>query len=675
MSKYFLILFLIVNIFVSCGGDVSTTSSTQDTIENDEQTIIKDSTTNNDEIISESWYKPTSNTTWQWQLTNTLNTSYDVELYDIDLFDTPQAIIDDLHNKGKKVICYFSAGSYEDWRADKNDFPDSIKGNDLDGWADEKWLDISKLDLLKPIMDARFDIAKEKKCDGVEPDNVDGYTNNTGFSLTYNEQLEYNRYLANAAHKRGLSIALKNDLDQINDLELYFDFAVNEQCNQYNECDYYDKFINSNKAVLNAEYNDKYKDDDNMTKLCNYTNNKNFSTLILPMDLNDSFRYDCKDYFYNQFNVGYGGAASFKFYDNKWLNSTDILLGNYDGIKDEIVDFNETQFNTLSTYLNKSKYVTYWITKGWQEYWFDLQKIQEAIDAGKIPVFVYWYLGDELMNGLTTSKVDEYLEDIRKVNNYFSNLKGQQLWILEPEFNKQNILDNNDEQSLFIDTIKQAVNIIKNKERKISLCMMDTGARDVNSTKVCGYENCSYGDNDEWDRVKPIYNALIDELDFISFQEMIGQFSRDDSNPGTWDEPNAISHTDDELGINNLAKRIDNFARHLKTTYNKPVYLPYITIATATWTDINDDGNITNDEINESGWEDKASNVYRDLNSTSLFGYSIMELFDNPTHDDGGYQYFIDNEYHLGIVKSDINNSQLTGNIKFKGTILENVFK
>jgi len=647
---------IIVLVFTACGGS--------------------NTTTNEYEVYEEeTWYKPISNTTWQWQLSNDINSSYDVELYDIDLFDTAQSTIDELHTKGKKVICYFSAGSYENWREDENKFPDLIKGNDLDGWAGEKWLDISKLDILKPIMDARFDLAKEKRCDGVEPDNLDGYTNNTGFSLTYNDQIEYNKYLANEAHKRGLSIALKNDLYQITDLITYFDFAVNEQCNQYNECEYYTPFTDANKAVLNAEYNDKYKDDDNMTKLCNYTNSKNFSTLILPIDLNDSFRYDCKDYFFNQFNVGYGGSASFKFYDNKWLNSTDILLNNYDGIKDEIVDFNETQFNNLSGYLNKSKYITFWITKGWEESWFNLTKIQEAIDAGKIPVFVYWYLGDELMNGLTSSKVDEYLEDLIKVNTYFSTLKGQQLWILEPEFNKQNILENNDEQQLFIDAIKKAVNIIKNKERKVSLCMMDTGSRDLNSTNLCGYENCSYGDKYEWDRVKPIYNALLDDLDFISFQEMVGQFSRDDSNPGTWDEPNAISHTDDEIGIDNLAKRIDNFAIYLKTTYNKPIYLPYITIATATWNDSNDDGNITDDEINTSGWEDKASNVYRDLNSTSLFGYSIMELFDNPTHDDGGYQYFMQNEYHLGVVKSDINNSQLTGNIKFKGTILENVFK
>jgi len=69
---------------------------------------------------------------------------------------------------------------------------------------------------------------KEKGCDGVEPDNVDGYTNDTGFNLTSNDQIQYNKFLANEAHQRGLSIGLKNNLDQIEVLEPFFDFAVNE---------------------------------------------------------------------------------------------------------------------------------------------------------------------------------------------------------------------------------------------------------------------------------------------------------------------------------------------------------------------------------------------------------------------------------------------------------------
>ena len=31
-------------------------------------------------------------------------------------------------------------------------------------------------------------------CDGVEPDNVDGYVNDTGFDLTAGDQLDFNRF-------------------------------------------------------------------------------------------------------------------------------------------------------------------------------------------------------------------------------------------------------------------------------------------------------------------------------------------------------------------------------------------------------------------------------------------------------------------------------------------------
>ena len=126
-----------------------------------------------------SWYRPTLFTTWQIQLTDTLNTSYAAQLYDFDLFDTPQETIDALHAQGRRVICYFSAGSYENWRDDAVDFPEEALGNDLSGWPGEKWLDIRNA-TVRTIMTARMDVAVQKGCDGVDPDNVDGYTNNTG---------------------------------------------------------------------------------------------------------------------------------------------------------------------------------------------------------------------------------------------------------------------------------------------------------------------------------------------------------------------------------------------------------------------------------------------------------------------------------------------------------------
>jgi len=239
------------------------------------------------------WYQPGVLTTWQWQLEGALNSSYSVDLYDIDLFDTQVATIEQLKADGHKVICYFSAGSYENWRDDAADFTAADYGRNLDGWEGERWLDIRSANV-HSIMAIRLDLAVTKGCDGVEPDNMDGYSNTSGFSLTAEDQLAYNRYLANEAHERGLSIGLKNDLDQIPQLVEYFDFAVNEQCFEYDECAALSPFIDAGKAVFNAEYADKYiNDTTERDSLCVLAMNAQMSSLILPLDLDDSSRHSC----------------------------------------------------------------------------------------------------------------------------------------------------------------------------------------------------------------------------------------------------------------------------------------------------------------------------------------------------------------------------------------------
>ena len=234
-----------------------------------------------------------SATTWQWQLQGELNKSYDVKVYDIDLFDTNKSTIKELQASGKIVICYFSAGSYEKWRDDADSFPQEALGEKMDGW-DERWLDIRNSQI-KTIMQNRLKLAKEKGCDGVEPDNVDGYSNNTGFSLNPQEQIKFNKYLAKEAKYLGLLIGLKNDLNQIKELEPYFDFALNEQCHEYNECELLSPFIESIKPVFNAEYAKKYVDNTNgaRDKLCTDAKARDFRTLVLPLDLDGSFRFSC----------------------------------------------------------------------------------------------------------------------------------------------------------------------------------------------------------------------------------------------------------------------------------------------------------------------------------------------------------------------------------------------
>ena len=244
-------------------------------------------------VTAGSWYRPAVSVTWQWQLQGDLNTSYPVTLYDVDLFDTDINTIRELQRSGKKVVCYFSAGSYENFRDDQGIFLPSELGNTLDGWEDERWLDIRSSNI-HSIMKKRLDIAKQKGCDAVEPDNMDGYTNESGFNLTAQDQLAYNRFIANEAHKRDLAVGLKNDLDQVTELVEYFDFAVNEQCFEYNECEALLPFINHGKPVLTAEYSDKYVNNvSERAAICQESLTMKFSTLILPLNLNDSFRFSC----------------------------------------------------------------------------------------------------------------------------------------------------------------------------------------------------------------------------------------------------------------------------------------------------------------------------------------------------------------------------------------------
>ena len=175
-------------------------------------------------------------------------------MFDIDLFDNSRAVVGALRARGRRVVCYLSAGSVERWRPDARSFPASVIGKPLEGWPGERWLDVRRLDVLRPIMERRLDLCRAKGFDGVEPDNVDAYANQSGFPLTAADQLAFNRFLARAAHARGLSVGLKNDLEQVRALEPHFDWALTEQCFQYRECQRLAPFVRAGKAVFSVEY-------------------------------------------------------------------------------------------------------------------------------------------------------------------------------------------------------------------------------------------------------------------------------------------------------------------------------------------------------------------------------------------------------------------------------------
>jgi len=201
------------------------------------------------------WWHPTPGLTWQWQLEETVDTTIEAEVYDLDLY-VDQSVIDEFHARGSKVICYISVGSYEDWRPDADQFPAEVLGKDYEGWSGEKWLDIRRIDLLAPLMRARLDLCAAKGFDGIEPDNIEIFNQKTGFPLTYADQLAYARWLADEAHARGLAIGIKNAPEMVPDSLSFFDFAVTEDAFYYDWIAEMLPFIDAGKPVFAAEYTD-----------------------------------------------------------------------------------------------------------------------------------------------------------------------------------------------------------------------------------------------------------------------------------------------------------------------------------------------------------------------------------------------------------------------------------
>jgi hypothetical protein len=199
-------------------------------------------------------FRPASGTTWQWQLTTPVDTKVPAEVYDIDGYDNSASVVARLHRLGRHVICYLDVGAYEVYRSDAETFPPGVLGKPLDGWPGERWLDVRQLATLLPIMRARIEVCASKGFDAVELDDVDGYANDSGFPLTSADQAAYNKALAREVHRRGMSVALKNDLDQIPQLLGSFDFAINEECATYKECGGLAAFTRRGSAVFHVEY-------------------------------------------------------------------------------------------------------------------------------------------------------------------------------------------------------------------------------------------------------------------------------------------------------------------------------------------------------------------------------------------------------------------------------------
>jgi hypothetical protein len=228
---------------------------------------------------------------WDIQLSDTPKAPFpDVSLIELDGFDTPAATVAALHpsRAGRVVVCYIDAGTWESWRPDAKRYPKSLLGKPYASWPGERWVDIAQYrGTLGAIVRARVQMCRSKGFDAVDFDNVDEYANDSGFKLTAADQLAYDTFLANLAHRAGMLVALKNDPDQIPQLLPYFDFAVDEQCYQGGGGCGLDRFIRAGKPAFDIEYQGP------ASAFCPAANRANVNAVLKQMSL-DAWRVACR---------------------------------------------------------------------------------------------------------------------------------------------------------------------------------------------------------------------------------------------------------------------------------------------------------------------------------------------------------------------------------------------
>lgn len=227
------------------------------------------------------YWQPSAGLTWQWQLSESVQTILDVDVYDID-WESEASTVEALHARGIRVVCYVSVGSWEDFRPDADQFPAEVIGNDYDGWPGEKYLDI-RSDAVKERMLARIDLCRSKGFDAIEPDNMDVFElgGDSGFPLTQADGVSYAKWLAEVAHARGLGIGQKNASGITASIESVYDWALTESCYSDGDwCGDVEAYVTHDKPVFMCEY-----EASSFAAACSAWKPRRYSPILKDLDL------------------------------------------------------------------------------------------------------------------------------------------------------------------------------------------------------------------------------------------------------------------------------------------------------------------------------------------------------------------------------------------------------
>ncbi len=231
---------------------------------------------------------PAPGADWDWNLSEPITAPKGIKVFDTDPDSVTREQIMALNAAGVYTICYISVGTMEAYRDDANVFKDrrvflnNVVGNQYEEWPDEYFLDINN-SALRYVMQARINTCAVKGFQAIEPDNMDVYTNDSGFNITAADTVRYVTQLAADAHAQGLEIGQKNVPERTNELVGVLDFVITEDCFKDNWCDEVLPYIAAGKPVFNAEYTDTGVD---FIAACAYAGEYKISMILKDRDLN-----------------------------------------------------------------------------------------------------------------------------------------------------------------------------------------------------------------------------------------------------------------------------------------------------------------------------------------------------------------------------------------------------
>lgn len=272
---------------------------------------------------------------------------------------------------------------------------------------------------------------------------------------------------------------------------------------------------------------------------------------------------------------------------------------------------NTTRINITEVLQKEAKNVnsvTIWITRNWQEEWYDANEVQQnIINKGYIPVFVFYYFADEISPTFIQDNKTTYYQQLKKFVHYLKKIDGQKIVILNPEYNMFGCEKLQSMNELFIKSFKI---VRKDPQTIVGPCVGDFGNYSLTN------------EPQEWKLFDPSLNKAVKEADFIAFQEM-----------------RALTRNSKQ-DILNTPQRAYYLSKYLYKTYKKPTMLAYLAISS-----YGKDA----EEIQAEVYKSFLHYLPKMQKEAKLIFFGIFHYFDYPSH----VGYFNEAEEFFGVVRKD----------------------